>query len=33
MVGNIATIDDAIVMLKSKGLVQKIVEGLQDYLF
>ena len=33
MVGNIATIDDAIVMLKSKGLAQKIVEGLQDYLF
>ena len=32
MVGNIATIDDAIKALKSKGLVLKIIEGLQDYL-
>ena len=32
MVGNIATIDDTIEALKSKGLVLKIVEGLQDYL-
>ena len=32
MIGNIATIDDAIPALKNKGLVLKIVEGLQDYL-
>ena len=32
MIGNIATIDDAIRALKNKGLVLKIVEGLQDYL-
>ena len=32
MVGNIAAIGDAIKALKSKGLVLKIVEGLQDYL-
>ena len=32
MVGNIATIDNAIEALKSKGLRLKIVEGLQDYL-
>ena len=32
MVGNIATINDAIEALKSKGLLLKIMEGLQDYL-
>ena len=32
MVGNIAMIDDTIKALKNKGLVLKIVEGLQDYL-
>ena len=32
MVGDIAAIDDAIVALKSKGLIRKIMEGLQDYL-
>ena len=32
MVGDIATIDDAIEALKSKGLALKIVEGLQYYL-
>ena len=32
MVGNIATINDAIEVLKSRGLTLKIVEGLQDYL-
>ena len=32
MVGDIATNDDAIEAIKNKGLVLKIVEGLQDYL-
>ena len=32
MVGNIAMINDAIEALRSKGLIQKIVEGLQYYL-
>ena len=32
MIGDITTIDDAIKALKCKGLVLKIVEGLQDYL-
>ena len=32
MIGDFATIDDAIKVLKSKELVLKIVEGLQDYL-
>ena len=32
MKGDIATIDDAIEPLKNKGLVLKIVEGLQNYL-
>ena len=32
MKGNMATIDDAIEVLKSKEPVLKIVEGLQDYL-
>ena len=32
MVGNIATIDDAIEALRNKGLILKIMEGLQDYL-
>ena len=32
MIGNSATIDDAILALKKKGLMLKIVEGLQDYL-
>ena len=32
MVGNIATINNAIEVLKSKGLILKILEGLQDYL-
>ena len=32
MIGNSAAIDDAILMLKNKGLVLKIVQGLQDYL-
>ena len=31
MIGNIAAIDDAIEVLKSKGLVLRIMEGLQDY--
>ena len=31
-VGNIAAIDDNIEALKNKGIVLKIVEGLQDYL-
>ena len=32
MVGNIATVDNAIEALASKGLILKIAEGLQDYL-
>ena len=32
MIGNIAAIDDAIKVFKNKGLVLKIMEGLQDYL-
>ena len=32
MIGNSAIIDDAILELKNKGLVLKIMEGLQDYL-
>ena len=32
MTGNIATINEAIVALKIKGLVLKITEGLQNYL-
>ena len=32
MIGNKAAIDDAILALKSEGLVLKVVEGLQDYL-
>ena len=32
MIGDIATIDDAILALKDKELVLKIVDGLQDYL-
>ena len=32
MIGNSATIDEAILALKNKGLVLKIMEGLQDYL-
>ena len=32
MVGNIAAINNAIGALKSKGLILKIMEGLQDYL-
>ena len=32
MIGNMAATDDAIETLKSKGLVLKIVEGLQHYL-
>ena len=32
MIGNNAAIDDAILALKNKGLVLKIVEELQDYL-
>ena len=32
MIGDIAIIDDAIEALKNKGLVLKIMEGLQDYL-
>ena len=32
MIGNSATIDDAILALKNKGLVWKIMKGLQDYL-
>ena len=32
MIGNIATINDAITVLKNKGLVLKIMEELQDYL-
>ena len=32
MIGNKAVIDDKILALKNKGLVLKIVEGLQDYL-
>ena len=32
MVGDIATIDDTVEALKNKGLVLKIVDGLQDYL-
>ena len=32
MVGDIAAIDNAIEVLKSKGLVLKIVDVLQDYL-
>ena len=31
IIGNIAAIGDAIEALKSKGLVLKIMEGLQDY--
>ena len=31
MIGNIAAINDAILALKNKGLVLKILEGLQDY--
>ena len=30
-IGDIATIDDAIEALKNKGLILKIMEGLQDY--
>ena len=33
MVGDIATINDAIEALKNKGLVLKIVEELHDYLY
>ena len=32
MIGDKATIDDAIMALKNQGLVLKVVEGLQDYL-
>ena len=32
MVGDFAAIDDAIELLKNKGLVLKIMEGLQNYL-
>ena len=32
MIGDMEAIDDTICALKSKGLVLKIVEGLQDYL-
>ena len=32
MMGDIATIDDAIEALKNKGMILKIVEGLHDYL-
>ena len=32
MVGNVAAFDSAIEALKSKGLVLKIMDGLQDYL-
>ena len=32
MIGDKATIDDAILVLKNKGLVLKIMEALQDYL-
>ena len=32
MIGNRAAMDDAILALKSKGLVLKVVEGLQEYL-
>ena len=32
MVANKAAMDDAILALKNKGLVLKVVEGLQDYL-
>ena len=32
MIGDIAAINDAIEVLKNKGLVLKIMEGLQDYL-
>ena len=32
MIGNSTAIDDAILALKNKGLVLKIMEGLQDYL-
>ena len=32
MIGDIAAIDNAIGALKNKGLVLKIVKGLQDYL-
>ena len=32
MIGDMMAIDNAIAMLKSKGLVLKIVEELQDYL-
>ena len=32
MVGDIVAIDDAIEVLKNKGLVLKIVEGLKEYL-
>ena len=32
MIGNMATLDNAIDALKNKGLILKIVEGLQDYL-
>ena len=32
MVGDIATINNAIDALKNKGLVLEIVEGLKDYL-
>ena len=33
MIGDSATINDMISALKDKGLVLKIMEGLQDYLF
>ena len=32
MIGDVATIDDTIEALKNKGLVLKIMEGLQNYL-
>ena len=32
MIGDKTAIDDAILALKNKGLVLKVVEGLQDYL-
>ena len=33
VIGDRAAIDDAILVLKNKGLVLKIVEEMQDYLF
>ena len=32
MIGDKAVIDDAILLLKNKGLVLKVMEGLKDYL-